>query len=293
MAVQVPALDHRTETRLVGRRLRRPRLALALIMMVAAAHDSAIAQTCVGDCDGDGMVLVNELVIGVNIALDAQPLSECPNLDNGDGQVTVDVLVTAVNNLLEGCGTNATPGTPTPTVTPGTGTTTPTGSPATTTPTGSPATATSTGTPATATPTGTPATPTPSSVVVSMWVVDNYDVTSSECAGVIEDSVVDGLDSRGPDFTVRQTGDQVEIEDSNGLVVDGTVDPDGTVHVQDTNSDSVVTCDYDVGVDASANLSQSPTTATYDAHVNFSGFCLGFSDCSLTITARWRRVNGS
>ena len=101
---------------------------LALIMMVAAAHDSAIAQTCVGDCDGDGMVLVNELVIGVNIALDAQPLSECPNLDNGDGQVTVDVLVTAVNNLLEGCGTNATPGTPTPTVTPGAGTTTPTGS---------------------------------------------------------------------------------------------------------------------------------------------------------------------
>jgi hypothetical protein len=262
-------------------------------MMVAAAQDSAIAQTCVGDCDGDGTVQVNELVVGVNIALDALPLSECPSLDNGQGGVTVDVLITAVNNLLEGCGTDATPGTLTPTVTAEAGTTTPTGSPATTTPTGTPPTATSTGTPATATPTGTPATPTPSSVVVSMWIVDNYDVASSECAGVIEDSVVDGLRSRGPDFTVRETGDQVEIEDSNGLVVDGTVDSDGTVHVQDSNSDSVVTCDYDVAVDASAKLSESPTTATYDAHVNFSGFCLGFSDCSLQITARWRRVDGS
>ena len=283
MAVKAHALDHRTETKLGGR-FRKPRLALAVIMMVAAAHDSAIAQTCVGDCDGDGTVQVNELVLGVNIALDDLPLSQCPSLDNGEGRVTVDVLIGAVNNLLEGCGTNATPGTPTPTVTPEAGTTTPTGTPPTATPTG---------TPATATPTGTPATPTPSSVVVSMWIVDNYDVTSSECAGVIEDSVVEGLESRGPDFTVRQTGDQVEIEDSNGLVVDGTVDSDGTVHVQDTNSDSVVTCDYDVGVDASANLSQSPTTATYDAHVNFSGFCLGFSDCSLRITARWRRVEGS
>jgi hypothetical protein len=304
MAVQVHTFDHRSEARLGELLLRRPRLALAVIMIVAAAHTSAIAQTCVGDCNGDGMVLVNELVIGVNIALDAQPLSECPNLDNGDGQVTVDVLVTAVNNLLEECGTNATPGTPTPTVTPGTGTTTPTGTPATTTPTGTPPTATPTGTPPTATPTGTPPTATPTGTpptatptgtpaeVVSMWIVDNYDVGSSECAGVIEDSVVDGLESRGPDFTVRQTGDRVEIEDSNGLVVDGTVDPDGTVHVQDTNSDSVVTCDYDVAVDASAKLSESPTTATYDAHVNFSGFCLGFSDCSLTITARWRRVNG-
>ena len=166
MAVKAHALDHRTETKLGGR-FRKPRLALAVIMMVAAAHDSAIAQTCVGDCDGDGTVQVNELVLGVNIALDDQPLSQCPSLDNGEGRVTVDVLIVAVNNLLEGCGTNATPGTPTPTVTPEAGTTTPTGTPPTATPTG---------TPATATPTGTPATPTPSSVVVSMWIVDNYDV---------------------------------------------------------------------------------------------------------------------
>jgi hypothetical protein len=244
--------------------------ALAVLVTVAATYDSAAAQTCVGDCDGNGMVAVNELVLGVNIALDAQPLADCASLDDGQGGVGIDRLIVAVDNALSGCGADATPGTPTPTATPASGT----------------ATATMTQSPATPTVTQGPAT-------VTMWIVDMYDVTSSDCAGVIEDSVVDALESRGPDFTVRRVGDRVEVEDSNGVVLDGTVDPDGTVHVQDTISDSVVTCDYDVGVDASANLDQSPTTAIYNGHVNFSGFCLGFSDCSLEITSRWRRVEGS
>jgi hypothetical protein len=97
--------------------------------------------------------------------------------------------------------------------------------------------------------------------------------------------------SSGPEFTVRQSGEDVEIEDSDGNVLNGTADPDGTVHVQERVSDSIATCDYDVDVDAFANLRESPTTATYEAAVNFSGFCLGFSDCSLRITSRWRRLN--
>ena len=35
------------------------------------ASPSAQAQTCVGDCNEDGQVLINELIIGVNIALDS------------------------------------------------------------------------------------------------------------------------------------------------------------------------------------------------------------------------------
>lgn len=236
---------------------------VAAVITVGAASGEAIAQPCIGDCDASGTVQVNELVVAVNIALDALPLTQCPNLDDGHGMVTVDRLVLAVNNALNGCSGSMTPGTgtPTPTVTPVSGTVTPT--------------------------------ITPGGQTESMWIVDNYDVGTSDCAGVIEDSVVNGLESRGPDFTVRQTGDRVEVEDSQGMVVDGTADPDGTVHVHETTSDSIVTCDYDVGVDASANLNQSPTTATYAAHVNFSGFCLGFSDCSMQITARWRRVEGA
>src|SRR5258708_414699 len=51
---------------------------------------TAGAEACRGDCNGDGMVTVDELVTGVNIALDIQPLATCAAMDvNGDGQVTV------------------------------------------------------------------------------------------------------------------------------------------------------------------------------------------------------------
>ncbi len=59
---------------------------------------------CGGDCNGDGRVLINELIVGVNIALDTQPLSACPAFDTGgDGRVTVNELVTAVTHALTSC----------------------------------------------------------------------------------------------------------------------------------------------------------------------------------------------
>jgi hypothetical protein len=65
---------------------------------------SASAQTCVGDCNDDGMVAINELIIGVNIALEATPLSSCPSFDvNDDGMVGINELITAVNNALGMC----------------------------------------------------------------------------------------------------------------------------------------------------------------------------------------------
>jgi hypothetical protein len=57
---------------------------------------------CIGDCSGDGRVTVNELVRGVNILLEAQPLDSCPVFDrNGSGTVTVDELVAAVRVVLQ------------------------------------------------------------------------------------------------------------------------------------------------------------------------------------------------
>jgi hypothetical protein len=76
----------------------------------------AFASACLGDCNGDGEVTVDELIRGVNIALGSLPLSECPVFDgNEDGSVTVDELITAVNNALSGCPPVATA---TPTATP-------------------------------------------------------------------------------------------------------------------------------------------------------------------------------
>ena len=79
-------------------------------LVLALASDGAIEVTappppaCVGDCDGDGVVAINELLIGVNIVTGAAPLSACRVLDqNGDGTVSVNELVRAVNNALNRC----------------------------------------------------------------------------------------------------------------------------------------------------------------------------------------------
>jgi hypothetical protein len=60
---------------------------------------------CLGDCDGSGTVTVNELVIGVDIALGNLSINACPVLDaNGDLTVEINELVAAVDNALNGCG---------------------------------------------------------------------------------------------------------------------------------------------------------------------------------------------
>jgi hypothetical protein len=70
---------------------------------------------CVGDCNYDGAVTVDEIVTGVDIALGDYPLSVCPQLGrpwnpfdpNGDGLVTIDELLAAVNNAVAGCPTRS------------------------------------------------------------------------------------------------------------------------------------------------------------------------------------------
>jgi hypothetical protein len=59
---------------------------------------------CIGDCNGDLRVTVDELVRGTRIALGALPLTACQPLDrNGDGAVSIPELVTAVNRSLGAC----------------------------------------------------------------------------------------------------------------------------------------------------------------------------------------------
>ncbi len=59
---------------------------------------------CVGDCNGDDMVGINELVRGVNIALENSPVTDCPAFDvNGDGRVTIPELIQGVTHALDGC----------------------------------------------------------------------------------------------------------------------------------------------------------------------------------------------
>lgn len=60
--------------------------------------------TCVGDCDSNGSVVVNELITMVNIALGQADVSRCKAGDqNGDGKILINELITAVNNALGHC----------------------------------------------------------------------------------------------------------------------------------------------------------------------------------------------
>jgi hypothetical protein len=73
------------------------------VVMLLSGRGIALG-ACAGDCAGNGTVAVNELILGVNIALGNASTDQCPAFDTGgDHQVTVSELVAAVSNALNGC----------------------------------------------------------------------------------------------------------------------------------------------------------------------------------------------
>jgi hypothetical protein len=78
---------------------------IAIAEVPHACAPPAVTPTCAGDCNGDGVTTVDEVVRGVAIALGDKPLSSCPASDpNHDGIVAVSDLVQAVKSVLQGCG---------------------------------------------------------------------------------------------------------------------------------------------------------------------------------------------
>ena len=108
---------------------------------VASSRVVAAPIPCSGDCNSDGAVTVDEILLLTSIALAEVDVVSCPPGDvSHDSQITIDEIITAVNSALNGC--EALPATPSPTPA------------ATSTPTGAP-TASPTSTPS-GIPTGTP-----------------------------------------------------------------------------------------------------------------------------------------
>jgi YVTN family beta-propeller protein len=59
---------------------------------------------CPGDCNGDGTVTINEILLSVNIVLGSASVGQCPAADlSGDGSVTVNELLAVVTASLNGC----------------------------------------------------------------------------------------------------------------------------------------------------------------------------------------------
>lgn len=82
------------------------RMAAGAALLLAVTATTAVAaptRPCVGDCNADRVVTINELIRGVSIAL-GDSVSTCPAFDvSGDGTVTINELVAGVNAALRGC----------------------------------------------------------------------------------------------------------------------------------------------------------------------------------------------
>ena len=70
----------------------------------AVVHVNEPISGCVGDCNSNNTVAINELITGVNIALGSISMADCQKFDmSGDGTVEIDELIAGVNNSLNGC----------------------------------------------------------------------------------------------------------------------------------------------------------------------------------------------
>jgi hypothetical protein len=71
---------------------------------LATVTIAVAAASCAGDCDASGVVTIDELVRGVDIALSGSGVGDCAAMDrSSDGAITVDELIAAVDAALSGC----------------------------------------------------------------------------------------------------------------------------------------------------------------------------------------------
>jgi outer membrane protein assembly factor BamB len=83
--------------------IRRRMGVLIVAAVVCAAPRATLA--CVGDCNRNASVTIDELVRGVGIALGSATVDACEAIDNNrDGAVAVNELVRGVGRALNGCG---------------------------------------------------------------------------------------------------------------------------------------------------------------------------------------------
>lgn len=245
------------------------RLLAALLVCLAAAP--LPAWSCPGDCNGNGAVAIDELILGVRISLGDAPLAQCPAFDvTPDGELRIDELIRGVGSAATGC--PATP-TPTPSLT-ATPSATPTDTP----------TAVSTDT-STATPTVPP--------VAGRWREDTLGVETSTCGDPLTTTFGDELAARGPcEQEVVSTGElAVRVSDCSGQTTDGALDRDGTITlVFPPDANTVEGCTVTLTTTTVIPAASSPTTARYTFAIDFTGAC-PLTACVITASGEWTRLD--
>ena len=69
-----------------------------------ALPHAVLDQQCLGDCNGDGLVMVDELIVGIDIALALTAVDRCGAFDlNDDSHVALDELVGGIDRAVRGC----------------------------------------------------------------------------------------------------------------------------------------------------------------------------------------------
>ena len=72
--------------------------------IAAASFEVVPSTSCAGDCNGDGVVTIDEVLQIAAVILGQAPPDSCPFLeDDGNGGVAIDALVSAVQQALGGC----------------------------------------------------------------------------------------------------------------------------------------------------------------------------------------------
>jgi hypothetical protein len=93
----------------------------SIFLSLAVATTARAQSACFGDCNGDGLVTVNEIVTCVNIDLGLAEVSACLACSSNGTTVVISDIIKAVNDLLDNCGavlpTNTPGGVPSPTPT--------------------------------------------------------------------------------------------------------------------------------------------------------------------------------
>jgi hypothetical protein len=67
-------------------------------------HVTIVDVPCVGDCNTDGQVTIDEVLTLVNIALGSAEAAACPHGVPNGAEVDVALILHAVNNALNACG---------------------------------------------------------------------------------------------------------------------------------------------------------------------------------------------